>query len=461
MATFTGDNNDNVLIGSTENDQLFGLGGNDLLDGGFGFDQIDGGDGNDTVTYNFFSGSLVSGGLVGIVANLQVAGQTGVVSFPSNGNQSETLTSIENLIGSRGNDSITGSAGSNTLSGGAGNDTLNGRDGVDSLNGGDGDDNVSGNKGDDTMIGGAGNDRLFWIDGDGSDNMSGGIGVDSVEFTGATTVGPSGATKPGNDILTLTRDPASDNVVLRRTGIGLGPITLKIDTTERINISGVEGDDSLTVGSLIGTSVSSVRFSGGFGNDVLDASQDGFATMSIFGDFGNDVLRAGNQSDTMEGGAGSDNLFGNNGNDVLTGVNSGDFVTPGRGEIDILNGGAARDRFVLGDRTNGRRVFYDDGNNDFDGGNDIRTGMDGVSDFAHIVDFVSGLDTIQLVGAPTDYVIRDLDRNGPLSRGTTAQDVGIFRPRSSLLAPDELIAIVQDVGSGTLNLNNTNQFVFV
>lgn len=453
MATFTGDDNDNVLIGSTDNDQLFGLGGNDLLDGGLGLDRFDGGEGSDTVTYDFFTG--------GIDANLQ----RGVVSLIL-GQPSEILTSIENLIGSRGNDSISGSAGINSLSGGAGNDTLNGRDGNDSLDGGDGDDNVSGNKGDDTMLGGAGSDRLFWIDGDGSDNISGGAGIDSVEFTGATTIGPNGTTKPGNDILTLTRDPASDNVFLRRTN--LGPITLKIDTAERININGVEGNDSLTVGSLIGSSVSSIRFSGGDGNDFLNARDNGSATMSIFGDFGNDILLAGNQSDTIEGGAGSDNLFGNNGNDTLIGVNTGDFATPGRGEIDILTGGAARDRFVLGDRVgvsgpgrDPRRVFYDDGDNNFDGGNNITTGMDGVSDFAHIVDFVSGLDTIQLVGAPNEYVIRDLDPRGPLSRGTGAQDVGIFRPRPNLFAPDELIAIVQDVGSGRLDLNNRSQFVFV
>lgn len=447
MATFTGDDNDNVLIGSIENDVLSGLGGNDLLDGGLGIDQINGGEGNDTVTYNFFTG--------GIIANLQIFGETGTVRFPSLGNPSETLTSIENLIGSQGNDSITGSTGNNTLSGGAGNDTLNGGDGVDSLDGGDGDDNVSGDKGNDTMLGGAGNDRLFWIDGDGSDIIAGGAGVDTVTFTGAFT-----ASRPNGDNLTLTRNLTSTDVVLQRTN--LTPITLKVDTVERFEISGVEGDDRLTVGSLIGTSVSSIRFSGGSGNDFLDARDNGSATMSIFGDLGNDILLAGNQSDTMEGGAGSDNLFGNNGNDVLIGINSGDFVAPGRGEVDTLIGGAARDRFVLGDRASGRaRVFYDDGNNDFDGGNDIRTGMDGVSDFAHIVDFVSGLDTIQLAGSPRDYVIRDLDRNGPLSRGTTAQDVGIFRPRPNLFAPDELIAIVQDVGSGTLNLNEGRQFVYV
>lgn len=385
-----------------------------------------------------------------------------------NDNDTVNPALVGDLRGVAEADTINGDRGNDILRGLGGDDGLFGGDGVDLLDGGDGNDNVFGNKGDDTMLGGAGDDRLFWIDGDGSDNISGGAGIDSIEFTGASTITQpnTGVRVPAGDILTLTLDSAAVSVLLRRTN--LTPITLKIDTAERININGVEGDDRLTVGSLIGSSVSSIRFSGGSGNDFLDARDNGSATMSIFGDFGNDILLAGNQSDTIEGGAGSDNLFGNNGNDTLTGVNTGDRATPGRGEIDILTGGAARDRFVLGDRDgvsgpgrDPRRVFYDDGDNNFDGGNDIRTGMDGVSDFAHIVDFVSGLDTIQLVGTPSDYVIRDLDRNGPLSRGTTAQDVGIFRPRSNLFAPDELIAIVQDVGSGRLDLNNRSQFAFV
>jgi Ca2+-binding RTX toxin-like protein len=357
-------------------------------------------------------------------------------------------------------DTINGNRGDDIIRGLGGNDLLNGGDGVDLLDGGDGNDNVSGNKGDDTMLGGAGNDRLFWIDGDGSDNISGGTGVDTVTFTGASTVTrPNGARVPGDDILTLTRDPASDSVLLQRTN--LTPVTLKIDTVENFEISGVEGNDILTVGSLIGSSVSSIRFSGGTGNDILDARNNGSATMSVFGDAGNDTLMAGNQSDRLEGGDGNDALFGGNGNDTLIGVNTGNLVNPGRGEVDVLVGGAARDLFVLGGRgvNNRALVFYDDGDLNFDGGNNVFTGMDGVSDFAHIVDFVPGLDRIQLVGSASEYVIRDV--SGSLSRGSATQDVGIFKARPNLFAPDELVAIVQDVGSGRLNLTNGSQFTYV
>jgi hypothetical protein len=77
----------------------------------------------------------------------------------------------------------------------------------------------------------------------------------------------------------------------------------------------------------------------------------------------------------------------------------------------------------------------------------------------HITDFVSGLDRVQLVGAASNYVIRNV--GGSLSRGAATQDVGIFKARPNLFAPDELIAIMQDVGGGTLNLNNRAQFVYL
>ena len=47
MATYTGDNLDNIWTGGAEDDELYGLGGNDTLDGGAGFDFLDGGTGDD------------------------------------------------------------------------------------------------------------------------------------------------------------------------------------------------------------------------------------------------------------------------------------------------------------------------------------------------------------------------------------------------------------------------------
>ncbi|MCZ8127549.1 MAG: calcium-binding protein [Microcystis sp. LE19-114.1B] len=134
-----GNSGNNVLNGGDGNDKLFGGAGDDLIDGGLGFDTIDGGLGNDTTSYAFYGGP--------INANLA----TGVVSFPGNSLLTDTLVSIENLIGTAGNDTIIGNIADNSLNGGAGNDSINGGDGVDTLIGG---------AGNDTLTGGAGADKF-------------------------------------------------------------------------------------------------------------------------------------------------------------------------------------------------------------------------------------------------------------------------------------------------------------
>ena len=59
-------------------------------------------------------------------------------SAQTTGSGSDTFTSIENLIGSSHNDSITGTSGANILIGNAGSDTLTGGAGADTLTGGTG-----------------------------------------------------------------------------------------------------------------------------------------------------------------------------------------------------------------------------------------------------------------------------------------------------------------------------------
>ncbi|MEH2083436.1 MAG: calcium-binding protein, partial [Nostoc sp.] len=113
-----------TIVGNDANNLLSGGAGNDFIDGGFGFDTIDGGAGTDTTSYAFFSGP--------IDANLS----TGVVRFPGNSTLTDTLVSIENLIGTAGNDTIVGSSANNVLNGGAGDDYIKGGSGQDVLYGG-------------------------------------------------------------------------------------------------------------------------------------------------------------------------------------------------------------------------------------------------------------------------------------------------------------------------------------
>jgi serralysin len=118
-----------TITGSFSNDTILGFGGNDVMSGMGGVDQFDGGAGNDTVSY-----ALASGGLFAGIEN--EGSNTGAAT-------GEGYTDVENLIGTRFNDTLYGDAGVNRLSGGAGNDTLCGKDGGDVFSGGAGTDKVS------------------------------------------------------------------------------------------------------------------------------------------------------------------------------------------------------------------------------------------------------------------------------------------------------------------------------
>ena len=86
--------------------------------------------------------------------------------------ETDTLVSIENVIGSNDGDIITGS--------GQADNTFSGLDGNDTLLGGDGNDTLLGGRGGDTLEGGAGDD--FVQGGGGSDITDGGEGIDTVSF---------------------------------------------------------------------------------------------------------------------------------------------------------------------------------------------------------------------------------------------------------------------------------------
>jgi Ca2+-binding RTX toxin-like protein len=117
-----------VLDGGTGNDSLDGGAGNDTLIGGAGADKLAGGDGIDTADY--------SASPTAVTVNLTTGVGTGGDA------QGDSLTTIENLTGSKFDDVLTGDAGANKLDGGAGNDVLTGGAGADVLIGGDGIDRV-------------------------------------------------------------------------------------------------------------------------------------------------------------------------------------------------------------------------------------------------------------------------------------------------------------------------------
>jgi len=128
------------LNGLAGNDRLIGGAGNDTLLGGVGNDTLNGGDGSDTANYASTTGA--------IKVDLRLAGAQAI----GGGQGSDTLASIENLVGSGFADRLFGNAAANQLVGNAGNDTLNGLAGNDRLVGGAGKDMLTGGVGADTFV---------------------------------------------------------------------------------------------------------------------------------------------------------------------------------------------------------------------------------------------------------------------------------------------------------------------
>ena len=314
----TGTGLDNALTGNSGNNQLFGGAGNDILMGGAGNDRLDGGDGFDLASYADLT--------TGLEADLGNASGTIVSSLGT-----DTLVSIEGIIGGSGNDVIKGSGADNELSGGlgddtlmgmAGNDILRGGAGLDRIDGGDGNDKAYGGDGNDTVSGGAGDDTLYGEAG--NDNLSGDAGNDVID---------GGV---GDDLL-----------------------------------SGGDGVDALTGGA------GNDRLLGGAGNDTL---QGGDGNDTISGDDGNDVLSGGAGADTMNGGSGNNELNGGDGNDILQAGDDGDRIFGDAGD-DTINGGAGYDQLYGG---GGNDTINGGADTDFifgGAGDDILNGGDGV-DFA-------------------------------------------------------------------------------
>ena len=125
--TLVGGAFDDVLSGLGGGDRLLGAGGDDLLNGGAGDDLLNGGGGIDTASYQ--------GAATGVTVNAWVSGPQA-----TGGAGTDTLVSIENLIGSESADNLKGNAGGNVLEGRGGGDVLDGGPGVDTLKGGTGDD---------------------------------------------------------------------------------------------------------------------------------------------------------------------------------------------------------------------------------------------------------------------------------------------------------------------------------
>jgi Ca2+-binding RTX toxin-like protein len=228
-----------TLTGSIKGDMIYGFSGDDMLTGGLGDDTLDGGGGTDTASY--------AERTVAVIADL--AEGTAIIVA-----ETDTLNSIENLVGGSGHDELTGDVGTNILNGGGGNDTLDG--------GG----------GNDTLIGGAGNDSYLL----------------TREYVGTFTVveaANGGIDSVYGDLETYTLGAHLENYY--------NDLSWRIDDEYQFVV--IYGNNLNNILSTYSDNTNSTeKFFGLGGNDTL------------IGGLGNDYLSGGAGRDILTGGAGAD-----------------------------------------------------------------------------------------------------------------------------------------------------------
>ncbi|GAA0650730.1 beta strand repeat-containing protein [Brevundimonas lenta] len=362
----------------------------DVLVGGPGNNTLNGGAGVDTADYG------------GAPGGVHIRLHTGVGDDGQGG--TDTLVSIEDLIGSAFNDILIGAAGDNVLSGGAGSDTLIGMEGNDTLVGGAGAPNqLQGGLGDDDYFVEA-NDTVVELPNQGHDRifttrnaMTLVANVEELHFTGAgnftgvgnildnTIVGGAGddllSGRGGND--TLNGGAGTDTVTYAAAAAGVSASLL----TGAVGNDGDGGSDTLTgfenlVGSAFGDNLVGDNgvnvISGGTGNDIirgnggndllqggpgsdyvsysgatsgvvvrldLNTAQDGTGGTDTIVAFENVIGSA--QADMIVGDAAGNVLQGEDGADVLIGRGGGDLLIGGAGAANTLYGGAGDDLYVV------------------------------------------------------------------------------------------------------------------
>jgi glycerophosphoryl diester phosphodiesterase len=137
---------------------------------------------------------------------------------------------------------------------------------------------------------------------------------------------------------------------------------------------------------------------------------------------------------------GNDLITGTAAAELITGVPSGSLER-GRGSVDQLTGGAGADIFNLGDA---QGIYYNDGT----------PGL-GTQDLAIITDFTAD-DRIQLSGSSSGYRLIS-GRNA----GIRGVRIDALFTASGNMPEAEAIGFVQGATLATLNLANTNQFLYV
>ena len=277
------------IYGGAGDDKLYGEEGNDTIVGGVGYDTIDGGAGIDTVSY--FDASSVTLSLRGSSYGTATATYSGV-------SYNDRLYSIENVIGSSGDDTIQGNEEDNVLDGAGGKNTVsysgaaagvtvdlgitaaqNTGDGNDTLlnfsnlTGSSQDDILKGNDNSNIIKGGNGADTIYGIGG--SNFLYGEAGNDT--FIGKLTGSDFIDGESGNDKVDYSNLLAANSI---RVNLGT---TTTINSQTVYEISKIDGDSDYVKNISI--------FEGSAGNDIFTVTN---GTYEFIGGSGDDTFNGTN-----------------------------------------------------------------------------------------------------------------------------------------------------------------------
>jgi Ca2+-binding RTX toxin-like protein len=368
----TGNNDVNVLTGTT---------GDNTLNGGVGADTMVGLAGNDTYYVD---------NVGDVVTEAAAAGTDTVVASISY--SISALANLENI----------------TLDAAAGNINATGNTSVNILLGNTGDNSLDGGTGADTMTGGDGNDTYF-VDNVGdvvTETNASLTQIDTVRSTLTFTLGANfenlvllaGAVNgTGNALVNTIDGNASANIIDGGAGADLmrgstGNDTYVVDDAGDV-VSEIAGEGTDLVQSSVSFNLT--------GTEAENLTLTGGSAINGTGSVVVNTITGNTAANTLDGGAGADTLIGGTGNDVYIVDNVADVTTENVGEgTDTVRASvnwtlaANVENLVLTGVTNingtgntGVNIITgNDGNNTLDGAAGADTMSGGLGDDTYIVD---------------------------------------------------------------------------
>ncbi len=324
-----------LIFGTLVSDRIYAGGGRDYIYGGLGDDLIHGGynaavsagsilsDGVDTAGYTDLSGitpiQILIGGtprstLYQNEANFDRAIFVTGFQEGSNGG-TDTLISIEKIIGTENNDVLT----------------------IDSLS------------------------AIYLAN---PTTRQGGLV--SVDMRGQVAT----ADNPGDLVDLIGCDEAARIVITDQNMV----ISAVADATRRLTVIGAESIIATEFSDIITANTDiAMTIAGRDGNDTINGGTGGD---TLSGDSGDDIINGrggfdtidgGDGRDTISGGLGNDIIYGGEGNDRLSGNEGGDFIFGGFGN-DTLYSGSGFGNLLFGNEDNDTIIFDNGGSGTAEGG---------------------------------------------------------------------------------------------